>query len=107
MVELNSSGLYFARRKSIVQVPKENQLKVMMKELREINRQEMKTLSSLIASVDNQTRQVADLTTENRALHHRVDDLQSQIPFDYEVRFGPTSQKGIKKTAPVQDREND
>lgn len=39
----------------------------------------MKTQTCLMASDDNLTRQVADLTTGNKALHHRVDDLLSQI----------------------------
>ena len=69
------------------------ELKDMVKELTETHRQDMKiqsnlmkTQSSFMASVDNLTRQVADLTSENKALHHRVDDLLSQISVGNKVR---------------------
>ena len=94
----------------------ENQdLKDMVKELRDTHKQDvrtqaslLKTQSNLMASVDNLTRQVADLTTENKSLQKQVRDLLSQISVGNKVRFGSTSLKGTKKkAAPVQDRTKD
>ena len=91
----------------------ENQdLKDMVKELRDTHKQDvrtqaslLKTQSNLMASIDNLTRQVADLTTENKSLQKQVRDLLSQISVGNKVRFGSTSLKGTKKkVAPVQDR---
>ena len=87
-VEPNSFGIYLARRrKSIAQRAQENQdLKDMVKELRDTHKQDvrtqaslLKTQSNLMVSVDNLTRQVADLTTENKSLQKQVRDLLSQI----------------------------
>jgi cobalamin biosynthesis Mg chelatase CobN len=58
-------------------------------------------------SIDKLTNQVADLTTQNRTLQQKVNDLLSQISVGNKVRFSSKSQKGIKKNAPVQDREKD
>jgi hypothetical protein len=43
----------------------------------------------------------------NKTLQQKVNDLLSQISVGNKVRFGSKSQKGIKKNAPVQDREKD
>ena len=44
----------------------------------------------------------------NKTLQQKVNDLLSQISVGNKVRFGSTSQKGIKKnTTPAQDREKD
>ena len=57
-------------------------------------------------SIDRLTSQVADLTTQNKTLQQKVNDLLSQISVGNKVRFGSKSQKGIKKnTVPAQDRE--
>ena len=63
--------------------------------------------TNLLKSIDRLTNQVADLTTQNKTLQQKVNDLLSQISVGNKVRFGSTSQKGTKKTAPVQDREKD
>ena len=75
------------RRKNIIQRAQENQdLKDMVKELRDTHKQDvrtqaslLKTQSNLMASIDNLTRQVADLTTENKSLQKQVRDLLSQV----------------------------
>ena len=43
----------------------------------------------------------------NKSLQQKVNDLLSQISVGNKVRFGSKSQKGIKKNAPVQDRDKD
>ena len=88
---------------------RENQeLKDMVKDLRDTHKQDVKTQSSLMKSIDRLTNQVADLTTQNKTLQKKVNDLLSQISVGNKVRFGSTRQKGTKKkAAPVQDREKD
>ena len=84
------------------------ELKDMVKELRDTHKQDVKTQSNLMKSIDRLTNQVADLTTQNKTLQQKVNDLLSQISVGNKVRFGSTSQKGTKKkAAPVQDREKD
>ena len=80
-VEPNSFGLYLARRrKSIAQRAQENQeLKDMVKDLRDTHKQDVKTQTNLMKSIDMLTNQVADLTTQNKTLQQKVNDLLSQI----------------------------
>ena len=87
----------------------ENQgLKDMVKDLRDTHKQDVKTQTNLLKSIDRLTNQVADLTTQNKTLQQKVNDLLSQISVGSKVRFGSTSQKGTKKKSmPVQDREKD
>ena len=63
----------------------ENQeLKDMVKELRDSHKQDVKTQTNLLKSIDNLTNQVADLTTQNKTLQQKVNDLLSQISVGYE-----------------------
>ena len=79
-----------------------------MKELRDTHKQDVKTQSNLMKSIERLTNQVADLTTQNKTLQQKVNDLLLQISVGNKVRFGSASQKGTKKkAAPVQDREKD
>ena len=76
----------------------------MVRDLRDTHKQDVKTQTN----IDKLTNQVADLTTQNKTLQQKVNDLLSQISVGNKVRFGSTSQKGTKKkAAPVQDREKD
>ena len=55
----------------------ENQeLKDMVKELRDTHKQDVKTLTNLLKSIDRLTNQVADLTTDNKKLQQLIDELQ-------------------------------
>ena len=73
-----------------------------------VKREDERAQSNLMKSIDRLTNQVADLTTQNKSLQQKVNDLLSQISVGNKVRFGSTSQKGTKKkAAPVQDREKD
>ena len=93
------SMIHFLVKREDERAQENQELKDMVKELTETHRQDMKTQSSLMSSVDNLTKQVADLTTENKALHHKVDDLLSRISVGKTVRFGSNSQKDTKKKA--------
>ena len=58
----------------------ENQdLKDMVKELRDTHKQDVKTQTNLMKSIDRLTNQVADLTIQNKTLQQKVNDLLSQI----------------------------
>ena len=65
----------------------ENQdLKDMVKELRDTHKQDVKTQTNLMKSIDRLTSQVADLTTQNKTLQQKVNDLLSQISVGNKVK---------------------
>ena len=67
----------------------ENQeLKDMVKDLRDTHMQDVKTQSNLMKSIDRLTNQVAGLTTQNKTLQQKVNDVLSQLSVDNKVRFG-------------------
>ena len=81
-VESNTFGLYLARRrKSIAQRAQENlELKNLVKDLRDTHKQDMRTQSNLMKSIDRLTNQVADLTTQNRMISERIAELAQTLP---------------------------
>ena len=102
------SMIHFLVKREDERAQENQELKDMVKELRDTHKQDVKTQSNLMKSIDRLTNQVADLTTQNKTLQQKVNDLLSQISVGNKVRFGSTSQKGTKKkAAPVQDREKD
>ena len=102
------SMIHFLVRREDERAQENQELKDMVKELRDTHKQDVKTQTNLLKSIDKLTNQVADLTTQNKTLQQKVNDLLSQISVGNKVRFGSTSQKGTKKkAAPVQDREKD
>lgn len=50
-------------------------------------------------SIDRQTNQVADLTTQNKSLQQKVNDLLSQISVGNKVRFGSLAIEGTQELA--------
>ena len=102
------SMIHFLVKREDERAQENQELKDMVKELRDTHKQDIKTQSNLMKSIDRLTNQVADLSTQNKTLQQKVNDLLSQISVGNKVRFGSTSQKGTKKkAAPVQDREKD
>ena len=102
------SMIHFLVKREDERAQENQELKDMVKDLRDTHKQDVKTQSNLMKSIDRLTNQVADLTTQNKTLQQKVNDLLSQISVGNKVRFGSTSQKGTKnKTAPVQDRGKD
>jgi len=102
------SMIHFLVKREDERAQENQELKDMVKDLRDTHKQDVKTQTNLLKSIDRLTNQVADLTTQNKTLQQKVNDLLSQISVGNKVRFGSTSQKGTKKkAAPVQDREND
>ena len=102
------SMIHFLVKREDERAQENQELKDMVKDLRDTHKQDVKTQSNLMKSIDRLTNQVADLTTQNKTLQQKVNDLLSQISVGNKVRFGSTSQKGTKKKAAlVQDREKD
>ena len=102
------SMIHFLVKREGERAQENQELKDMVRDLRDTHKQDVKTQSNLMKSIDRLTNQVADLTTQNKTLQQKVNDLLSQISVGNKVRFGSTSQKGTKKkAAPVQDREKD
>ena len=109
------SMIHFLVKREDERAQENQELKDMVKDLRDTHKQDvktqtnlLKTQSNLMKSIDKLTNQVADLTNQNKSLQQKVNDLLSQISVGNKVRFGSKSQKGIRKnTAPVQDREKD
>ena len=95
------SMIHFLVKREEERAQENQELKDMVRELRE-------TRNSLMKSVDLLSKQLADSSNEKAALLQKIDDLMSMISVNNKVRFGSTSQKGgKKKAAPVQDREKD
>ena len=91
------SMIHFLVKREDERAQENQDLKDMVKELRDTHKQDvrtqaslLKTQSNLMASIDNLTRQVADLTTENKSLQKQVRDLLSQISVGNKDRFGST-----------------
>ena len=102
------SMIHFLVKREEERAQENQELKDMVRDLRDTHKQDVKTQTNLMKSIDKLTNQVADLTTQNKTLQQKVNDLLSQISVGNKLRFGSTSQKGTKKkTAPVQDREKD
>ena len=101
------SMIHFLVKREDERAQENQELKDMVKELRDTHKQDVKTQTNLLKSIDRLTNQVADLTTQNKSLQQKVNDLLSQISVGNKVLFGSKSQKGIKKNTPVKDREKD
>ena len=95
------SMIHFLVKREEERAQENQELKDMVRELRE-------TRNSLMKSVNLLSKQLADSSNEKAALLQKIDDLMSMISVNNKVRFGSKSQKGTKKkAAPVQDREMD
>ena len=84
------------------------ELKDMIRELKETHKEDVKAQQRLMKAIDEMTRRQADTDAENKELRQEIKNLLSRISVSNKVRFGSTSQKGAKKkAAPVPDREKD
>lgn len=55
------------------------ELKELMKELQETHNQKVKSQADLLASIDRLTKQVADLTENNKKMQQQIDELLKKI----------------------------
>lgn len=56
------------------------ELKDMVKELRDTHKQDVKTQTNLMKTIDNLTNQVAGLITQNRMISERIAELAQTLP---------------------------
>ena len=85
------SIIHFLVKREEERAQENQELKDMVKDLRDTHKQDVKTQSDLMKSIDRLTNQVADLTTQNKSLQQKVNDLLSEISVGNKVRFGSTS----------------
>jgi chromosome segregation ATPase len=55
------------------------ELKELIKELQETHNQKMKSQADLLSSIDRLSKQVADLTEDNKKLQQHIDELLKKI----------------------------
>ena len=82
------SMIHFLVKREDERAQENQELKDMVTELRDTHKQDVKTQTNLMKSIDRLTNQVADLTTQNKTLQQKVNDLLSQISVSNKVRFG-------------------
>ena len=73
------SMIHFLVKRDDERAQENQELKDIVKELRDTHKQDVKTQSKLMKSINRMTNQVADLTTQNKTLQQKVNDLLSQI----------------------------
>ena len=95
------SMIHFLVKREEEKAQENQELKDMVRELRE-------TRESLMKSVDLLSKQLADSSNEKAVLLQKIDDLMSMISVNNKVRFGSKSQKGLRKNQVSEpDREKD
>ena len=81
------SMIHFLVKREDERAQENQELKDMVKELRDTHKQDVKTQSNLMKSIDRLTNQVADLSTQNKTLQQKVNDLLLQVSVDNKVCF--------------------
>jgi uncharacterized coiled-coil DUF342 family protein len=74
------SMIHFLVKREDERARENRELKDMVKDLRDTHKQDIKTQSNLMKSLDRLTNQVADLTTQNRMISERIAELAQTIP---------------------------
>jgi hypothetical protein len=102
------SMIHFLVKREDERAQEVQELKDMIRELKDTHKEDVKTRQSLLKAIDDLTRRLADSDAENKELRQEIKNLLSRISVGNKVRFGSTSQKGTKKKSElVQDREKD
>jgi len=102
------SMIHFLVKREDERAQEVQELKDMIRELKDTHKEDVKTRQSLLKAIDDLTRRLADSDAENKELQQEIKNLLSRISVSNKVRFGSTSQKGTKKKSElVQDREKD
>ena len=73
------SMIHFLEKRDEVSKKENEELKELMKELQETHNQKLKSQADLLASIDRLTKQMADLTEDNKKLQQQIDELLKQI----------------------------
>ena len=74
------SMIHFLVKREEERAQENQELKDMVKELRDTHKQDVKTQTNLLKSIDRLTNQVADLTTQNRMISERIAELAQTLP---------------------------
>ena len=74
------SMIHFLVKREDERAQENQELKDMVKELRDTHKQDVKTQTNLLKSIDKLTNQVADLTTQNRMISERIAELAQTLP---------------------------
>ena len=74
------SMIHFLIKREDERAQENQELKDMAKELRDTHKQDVKTQTNLLKSIDKLTSQVADLTTQNRMISERIAELAQTLP---------------------------
>ena len=74
------SMIHFLVKREDERAQENQELKDMVKELRNTHKQDVKTQTNLMKSIDKLTNQVADLTTQNRMISERIAELAQTLP---------------------------
>ena len=74
------SMIHFRVKREDERAQENQELKDMVKELRDTHKQDVKTQTNLLKSIDRLTNQVADLTTQNRMISERIAELAQTLP---------------------------
>jgi anaerobic ribonucleoside-triphosphate reductase len=74
------SMIHFLVKREDERAQENQELKDMVKDLRDTHKQDVKTQTNLLKSIDKLTSQVADLTTQNRMISERIAELAQTLP---------------------------
>ena len=74
------SMIHFLVKRDDERAQENQELKDMVKDLRDTHKQDVKTQSNLMKSIDRLTNQVADLTTQNRMIRERIAEFAQALP---------------------------
>ena len=81
------SMIHFLEKRGEESKKENEELKELIKELRETHNQKVKSQTDLMASIDRLTKQVADITEDNRRLRQQIDKLLNLISDSGKGRF--------------------
>lgn len=73
------SMIHFLEKRDEASKKENEALKELIKELQETHNQKVKSQADLLASFNRLTRQVADLTEDNKILQQQNNELRKQI----------------------------
>ncbi len=73
------SMIHYLEKRDEASKKENEELKVLIKGLQETHNQKVKSQADLLASIDRLTKQVADLTENNKKLQQQIDELLKQI----------------------------
>ena len=74
------SMIHFLVKREDERAQENQELKDMVKELKNTHQQDLKIQTNLMKSIDKLTNQVADLTSQNRMLSERIAELAQTLP---------------------------